>query len=135
MSDSGDATASWCLRWGSILAGLAVVLGAFGAHGLREALSESALNWYQTGVHYHWIHAFGILAAGWAARWAQPSRAQWAARLFAGGILLFSGSLYAMALTGRTALGMITPLGGLCFIAGWLILALAAASPRRSERA
>jgi uncharacterized membrane protein YgdD (TMEM256/DUF423 family) len=109
-----------------------VVVGAFGAHGLREALSQSALNWYQTGVHYHLIHALAVLAAGCAAGWASPRRARWAAFLFSAGIVLFSGSLYAMALTGRTVLGMITPVGGLCFIAGWLMLSWAAAQPHRA---
>jgi uncharacterized membrane protein YgdD (TMEM256/DUF423 family) len=117
MSDSASATAIQCLRWGAALAGFGVILGAFGAHGLRDRLSESALNWYQTGVHYHLIHALGILAAGWAASTARGRWCAWAAGLFGAGIALFSGSLYAMALTGRTALGLITPLGGLCFIA------------------
>ncbi|HEX9638574.1 MAG TPA: DUF423 domain-containing protein [Acidobacteriota bacterium] len=133
MSDSASATAIQCLRWGAALAGFGVILGAFGAHGLRDRLSESALNWYQTGVHYHLIHALGILAAGWAASTARGRWCAWAAGLFGAGIALFSGSLYAMALTGRTALGLITPLGGLCFIAGWIALALSAATGPRAR--
>jgi uncharacterized membrane protein YgdD (TMEM256/DUF423 family) len=105
--------------WAGIAAingGLAVMAGAFAAHGLKAHLSADALSVFETGARYHMYHALAIaLAAGLAAR-----RAAWA---FMAGIVLFSGSLYLLALTGVTLLGVITPLGGLCFIAGWGLLA------------
>jgi uncharacterized membrane protein YgdD (TMEM256/DUF423 family) len=93
--------------------------GAFAAHGLKAHLSADALSVFETGAHYHMYHALAMaLAAQMAAR-----RAAWA---FLAGILLFSGSLYLLALTGITVLGAVTPFGGLCFIAGWGLLAWAA---------
>ena len=104
-----------------------VALGAFGAHGLRATLSAGALGWWQTGVQYQMWHALALL--GLAA--APVAQARLAATLFALGILIFSGSLYAMALTGVRALGMVTPLGGALLIAGWLALAWRALRGRR----
>ncbi len=111
---------------GAILCGLGVVLGAFGAHALAGRLSSDMLAVFETGVRYHFIHAIGLLAVAWAAsRW--PSGlvgvAGW---LFVAGIVIFSGSLYLLALTGARWLGAITPIGGLCMIAGWLALAVGA---------
>jgi len=111
---------------GAIAAALGVALGAFGAHGLKARVTPDLLAIYETGVRYHLVHALGLLAVGWAAdRWPGPwaSVAGW---LFLAGILVFSGSLYLLTLTGLRWLGAITPLGGLAFIAGWLSLALAA---------
>ena len=95
---------------------LAVVLGAFGAHALRDSLSEQAMAWYHTGHNYHMWCGLGWIAAALAGGCKGVS---W---LFGIGFVLFSGSLYAMALTGETKLGMITPLGGICFIVafGWM---------------
>ena len=111
---------------GAVLALFGVALGAFGAHALRDRLTPELLTVYQTGVQYHLYHALALLAAAYAAaRWpgAAAVAAGW---LFAAGIVLFSGSLYALALTGVRWLGAITPLGGLAFLAGWLALAWAA---------
>lgn len=103
---------------------LGVALGAFGAHGLRAFLAgkpdaEQRLAWWQTGAQYHLVHA---LAIGLAA--AVSTAAAW---LFLAGIVLFSGSLYLMTLTGKRALGAVTPLGGVFFLAGWIAIAVAAA--------
>jgi uncharacterized membrane protein YgdD (TMEM256/DUF423 family) len=111
-------------RLGCVLAGLAVVIGAFGAHGLRARVSADMLVVFETGARYQMYHALAIVAVGLALdRWpaAGVSAAGW---LFLLGIVLFSGSLYVMTLTGARWLGAITPLGGLAFIAGWVLLAL-----------
>ena len=111
---------------GALSAGLAVALGAFAAHGLRGRLSPEALATFETGARYHMYHALALLAVAWAsARWpgGATSAAGW---LFVAGTVLFSGSLYLLALTGQRWLGAITPLGGLAFIAGWAALAWAA---------
>ncbi len=110
---------------------LAVVLGAFGAHSLRSELGALAdgpkrLEWWQTASSYHLLHAVALgivaaLCARRASRWAAASAAG-----FQSGVLLFSGSLYVMTLTGSPALGVVTPLGGLCLLVGWLALAVAA---------
>lgn len=104
-----------------------VALGAFGAHGLRNMLSVDALGWWQTAVTYQMWHALALLALA-----ALPvARPRAAALLFGCGILVFSGSLYAMALTGVRALGAVTPVGGTLLIAGWLVLGWSALrSPR-----
>ena len=111
---------------GAGLAGLGVLLGAFGAHGLRERLTPDLLAVYETGIRYHLIHALGLLAVAWASeRWANAwvGAAGW---LFVAGIVVFSGSLYLLAVTGTRWLGAITPIGGLCFLAGWAALTAAA---------
>ena len=109
---------------GSASALVAVAAGAFGAHGLRARLAPDLLGVFETGARYQMYHALALLAVGWAAaRWPGPwpLRAGW---LFVVGTLLFSGSLYALALTGVRWLGAITPLGGLAFLAGWTCLLL-----------
>ena len=111
---------------GAILCGLGVVLGAFGAHGLRERLSADMLVVFETGVRYHFIHALALFVVAWAAaRWPGPlvGAAGW---LFVAGIAIFSGSLYVLSISGTRWLGAITPIGGLCLIAGWALLAAAA---------
>jgi uncharacterized membrane protein YgdD (TMEM256/DUF423 family) len=118
---------------GAVSGAVAVTVGAFGAHALRERLSPEALATFETGVRYHFYHVFGILAAG-AAAGAWPGRhagggarlARLAGWLFLAGTFLFSGSLYLLALSGVRWLGAITPLGGVAFIAGWVALAGAA---------
>ena len=111
---------------GALLGGLGVAVGAFGAHGLKNSLSPEMLAVFDTGVRYHLIHALAMLAAAWAAsRW--PSSGTTAAGwFFLAGIILFSGSLYALALTGIRVFGAITPIGGVAFIIGWAALAWAA---------
>ena len=115
---------------GSISAGLAVALGAFAAHGLRSRISPEALQTFETGARYQMYHALALLAVAWAAtRWpgGTVTAAGW---LFVAGTLLFSGSLYLLAVTGVRVLGAITPFGGLAFILGWLALAWAAWAAR-----
>ncbi len=113
-----------------ILAGFAgltaVALGAFGAHGLRDTLSPDAMAVYQTGVLYHLIHAVALFGAALLARDAEMAKtANWAGLAFFFGILVFSGSLYLLALTGQKWMGAITPIGGVAFIAGWAMIAWA----------
>jgi uncharacterized membrane protein YgdD (TMEM256/DUF423 family) len=111
---------------GALSGATAVVLGAFAAHGLKSRLTAEALVTFETGARYHAYHALALLAVAWAcARWpgAWANAAGW---LFVTGTVLFSGSLYVLAVTGIRALGAITPFGGLAFILGWLALALAA---------
>lgn len=106
---------------------LGVALGAFGAHGLRGRLTPDALATFETGVRYLMIHALALIAAAWAVtRWPGSSLTVAAGWLYVTGMLLFSGSLIVLALTGARWLGAVAPLGGAAFIAGWLCLALAA---------
>jgi uncharacterized membrane protein YgdD (TMEM256/DUF423 family) len=115
------------VRLGAINAFLAVALGAFGAHGLRDRITPQLLETYQTGAHYHLIHAVALLFVGLLLeRLSGDARAvrlvRLAGTLFAVGILLFSGSLYALAVTAIRPLGAITPFGGVCFLTGWALL-------------
>jgi uncharacterized membrane protein YgdD (TMEM256/DUF423 family) len=108
---------------GSASAGLAVALGAFGAHALKARLSPEMLAVYETGVRYQLTHALALLAVAWAVtRWPGPAvtASGW---LFVAGTLLFSGSLYALALTGVRGLGAVTPIGGVAWLVGWGCLA------------
>lgn len=107
---------------------LAVAMGAFGAHGLRNRLDAYSLSVYEKAVFYHFIHALGILLVALLARTSAISIAGQArvAWLLLIGIVVFSGSLYALALSGVKILGAITPLGGLAFICGWVVLAVEA---------
>lgn len=114
------------LTLGATSAFIAVAAGAFGAHSLRGRLTPEMLAIFETAARYQIYHAFALIVAGWA-RTNRPGRtARAAGWLFASGTLLFSGSLYALSLTGVRALGAITPLGGVAFLAGWLCLAAAA---------
>jgi uncharacterized membrane protein YgdD (TMEM256/DUF423 family) len=111
--------------FGSVAAGLAVALGAFGAHALKMRLSPEMLGVWETGVRYQMYHALALLAVAWAAaRWPGASLPRAAGWLFVAGIALFSGSLYLLATSGSTWLGAVTPLGGLAFLAGWACLAV-----------
>lgn len=118
------------IRVGSVLGFLAVAIGAFGAHGLKarlDALGTAAT--FHTGVEYHFYHTLAIVMLGLM---CGPSRTQGASSVagwaFLIGVLLFSGSIYVLSITGVRKLGMITPFGGLCFLVGWVSLFLAAAS-------
>jgi uncharacterized membrane protein YgdD (TMEM256/DUF423 family) len=117
----------------AILGGLGVATGAFGAHALQARLDPQHLDWWDKAVRYQFWHVLALLAVEPAWRWAtaqaRPDLAQWANRAgwgFLVGIVLFSGSLQVMALTDIRKLGIITPLGGLSLIAGWVCLAMAA---------
>ena len=105
----------------SIFLALAVGLGAFGAHGLRDKLDAYHMSVWEKAVFYHFIHGLGMLIASLMPRLSPVS--EYACWAFAAGILIFSGSLYLLAVTGVRTLGAITPIGGLCFIAAWLLLA------------
>jgi uncharacterized membrane protein YgdD (TMEM256/DUF423 family) len=107
---------------GSLMAFLAVALGAFAAHALKLRLSQDMLNIFETAVRYHMYHSLALLAVAWAtSRWPQTSvpLAGWS---FIFGIIVFSGSLYILSLTGIRWLGAITPIGGVAFLIGWVIL-------------
>ncbi|RXJ02760.1 DUF423 domain-containing protein [Anaerobacillus alkaliphilus] len=115
------------LMIGSINMLIAVGLGAFGAHGLQGKLTERMLEIYQTGVHYHMIHAIAILIIAVVAdRLGNPAMLTWAGWAMFIGIIFFSGSLYILSISGIKILGAITPIGGLFFMIGWVLLALAA---------
>ncbi len=114
---------------GSLNAFLSVVLGAFGAHALKERLTEESIAIYQTGVQYHMVHAIGLILIAIVSEKLVGSRLiHWSGWLHFVGIVLFSGSLYALSLSGIKILGAITPLGGLAFLAGWMLFAIAAFS-------
>ena len=113
---------------GGINAALVVMLGAFGAHGLKARMTVEMLAVYQTGVHYHLFHALGLLAVGIVALHIVDSvYLKWAGWLMLVGIILFSGSLYVLSLSGLRWLGMVTPFGGLAFIAAWIVFVIAIA--------
>jgi uncharacterized membrane protein YgdD (TMEM256/DUF423 family) len=122
----GDGTARTLFALGALAAGLAVIMGAFGAHALKGRLGAELGAVYRTAVDYHFYHALALLAAGLAAERRPAARPLcWAGALFGAGIVLFSGSLYALSLGGPAWLGAVTPLGGLAFIGGWGLLAWA----------
>jgi uncharacterized membrane protein YgdD (TMEM256/DUF423 family) len=110
----------------SLAGGLAVILGAFGAHGLKGTLDPAHLEVFDVAVRYHMYHALALLGlAALLSRRPADTLLHAAGWLFLAGMVLFSGSLYLLTLTGIRALGMITPVGGLALIAGWLSMALA----------
>lgn len=112
--------------YGAIHALLAVVLGAFAAHALKDRLTAEMLNVFETGVRYHMYHGIGLLLLALASdRVGKERGIRWAARLMHIGIFLFSGSLYALSLSGIKPLGIITPFGGLAFIVAWAMAAYA----------
>jgi uncharacterized membrane protein YgdD (TMEM256/DUF423 family) len=112
---------------GAAALGLAVMLGAFGAHALRDRLDAYLMGVYEKAVFYHFVHALGILIVSFLPKVGALSEnaATWVCGLLLAGILIFSGSLYALAMTGNRTLGAITPIGGLSFIAAWFFLAWA----------
>jgi len=115
---------NWNLT-GAILMALGVALGAFGAHGLRGRLDAYSMSVYEKAVFYQFIHSLGLLIVSYLPKTGtfSMSAASTVCALLLAGIVLFSGSLYVLAVTGRTWLGAITPIGGLSFIAAWVMLA------------
>lgn len=109
---------------GAVFGLLSVALGAFGSHGLKAVLTDGMLAIFETGARYQMYHALALIAVGWIGRSARNSWLSAAGWSFVAGIVLFSGSLYVLALTGTRWLGAITPLGGLAFVAGWAALAI-----------
>jgi uncharacterized membrane protein YgdD (TMEM256/DUF423 family) len=108
---------------GALAAGLAVALGAFGAHGLAGRVTPERLETFKTGVLYHMVHALALLVVSWASTQWPGWPVQAAGYLFLAGIVLFAGSLYVLVLTDTPWLGAVTPLGGVAFIVGWGMLA------------
>ena len=117
------------IQTAALLGALGVILGAFGAHGLKSKVPPEAISVFEVGVRYQVYHVFAIALTGLLYGVGHKNRLKWAGRLFILGIILFSGSLYALTFAMGAAnpallkLGIITPLGGVCFIAGWLLLA------------
>ncbi|OWA34630.1 hypothetical protein B9G55_15525 [Saccharibacillus sp. O16] len=115
-----------------ILALIGVGLGAFGSHILGARIGEESLKTFQTGIQYHFIHALAMLIVAVAMGvWGESRRLVWASWLFFAGILMFSGSLYLLSTTGLKIFGPITPLGGLAFMVGWILVALEAGRKMR----
>jgi uncharacterized membrane protein YgdD (TMEM256/DUF423 family) len=112
---------------GAVLGGLGVCIGAFGAHALQDRLSEYSLGIFETAVQYHFYHALALIAYGLFSERHEATAPSWPAVAFISGVIVFSGSLYALALTDIKILGAITPIGGLAFIVGWVGFAVAAA--------
>jgi len=110
---------------GAIFMALAVLLGAFGAHALKNSLSPEMLAVYKTGVEYQFYHALGLLLIGSMGFHIDSKWLKRSGLLLTIGILLFSGSLYVLSLTGIKVIGAITPIGGVSFVAGWICLAIA----------
>jgi uncharacterized membrane protein YgdD (TMEM256/DUF423 family) len=114
------------LSAGGLMALAAVALGAFGAHALKGRLSAEMLAVWRTGVEYHIYHALGLLAVGLVTiQLPESALLKWSGWLMLAGILLFSGSLYALALSGEGRLGAITPVGGIAFLAAWALFVVA----------
>ena len=113
----------WQVRAGAVLAALAVAAGAFGAHALRDTLTPDRLDTWKVAASYQLIHAVALVALGASGR-LTTGLGVWGAVLLVAGCLIFSGSLYALCLSGIGKLGAITPLGGLAFISGWVLIAV-----------
>lgn len=112
---------------GAINAFLSIALGAFGAHGLEGKISERMMEVYRTGVQYHMMHSLGLIfVALLADRFAGTSLIQWAGWVMLAGIIIFSGSLYVLSMTGIGVFGAITPIGGFAFLISWLLIIIAA---------
>jgi uncharacterized membrane protein YgdD (TMEM256/DUF423 family) len=117
-----DASSRWLVLIGCISAGLGVAAGAFGAHMLKEILEPPMLAVYDTATRYQMYHAFGMVLSGLVARIGRDAGVVKAGWLFLGGTFLFCGSLYGVSLLGIRWLGAVTPVGGVLFIVGWLVL-------------
>ena len=109
--------------FGSILTGLAILLGAFGAHALKSRISPEDLAIFETGIRYHIYHSIGLILIGILGFYFPHNLIDIPAKLFFLGIFIFSGSLYLLVLTNTRWLGAITPIGGICYMIGWLLLA------------
>ena len=134
VTENGDCSrlsARIALTLGALFAFIAVGAGAFGAHALKDRLPPDALAIWQTAVQYQAWHALALLAAGiLLSRWPESGAFRASALLFAAGMVLFSGSLYALALGAPQAIGFVTPFGGIAFLLGWLALAWGACRSR-----
>lgn len=127
------------IKIAALLGALGVILGAFGAHGLKSQVSADALQVFEVGVRYQMYHVFALALTGILFMSGNNNRLKWAGRLFIAGIILFSGSLYALTFAMGAAnpallkLGIITPFGGVCFIAAWILLAASFGKTQKQE--
>ena len=112
---------SW-VQLASLFMFLGITLGAFGSHALRDKISPQSLEIFKTGIFYHLIHALGLFVVAWLTTNSSDPKIHFAGLAFMTGIFLFSGSLYLLAITETKMIGIITPLGGLCFLAGWFLI-------------
>jgi len=119
-------SSSRTLAIAGLLLALATIFGAFGAHALKAQLSPDRLQVYETAVRYHFFHALGLLGIGLALRFMDVPSVRWAAVLVIAGIVLFSGSLYALTFGAPRPFGIVTPIGGVALIAGWICFAVGA---------
>ena len=119
-------SSSRTLAIAGLLLALATIFGAFGAHALKAQLSPDRLEVYETAVRYHFFHALGLLGIGLTLRFVDASPIRWAAVLVLVGVILFSGSLYALTFGAPRPFGIVTPFGGLALIAGWISFAIGA---------
>lgn len=111
---------------GSVIMALGVMIGAFGAHGLKNIISEEMMEIFSTGVQYHFYHAIGLLIIGITAQYLpNSSLLYWSGILMVAGITIFSGSLYLLSTMGLRWLGAVTPVGGICFILSWILFTIA----------
>lgn len=129
---SRDGMAWSVLAWAAVLAGLGVVAGAFGAHALDGRVTPERAETFETAVRYHIYHALALVATGVLMMHARTTALRVAAAAFLAGIVLFSGSLYALVLLDASSLAMITPVGGVLLIAGWGLMAWSAIAQRRA---
>lgn len=132
MTHDNTAPARRTLIAAATLGLLGVAAGAFGAHGLESRVGPEQLEWWETAARYQQIHSLALLLVGWGSGDWSAWRTR-AALAFTAGILVFSGTLYAMALGGPRVLGAITPMGGLCLMAGWGLIAIAAAARKKNR--
>ncbi len=127
------------IQYGCVLAIISIILGAFGAHAIKKSVEPDAFATFETGVRYQFYHTFAILVVGVLYRRMPGKLMEWAGILFLSGILLFSGSLYLLTYLNTTenaglkGVGAITPLGGLCFIAGWICLFIQTFKPNQRQ--
>lgn len=115
----------WILALAGLLVALATISGAFGAHALQARLSPERLAIYETAVRYHFFHALGLLVIGLVARGLDVPMLRWSAVLVVAGIVLFSGSIYALSFGAPRFIGIVTPIGGMALIVGWVMFAFA----------
>lgn len=127
-----NRTACWLLALGALAGASGVAVGAFATHGLRARLDPQALEWIDTGVRYHLVHAVALVVLAVLALWLPSRLVAWAGWIWTAGIILFSGSLYLLALTAWRPIVYVTPFGGMAFIGGWLLL-IVLAWRRRSD--
>jgi uncharacterized membrane protein YgdD (TMEM256/DUF423 family) len=124
---AGNSSSRRCIAWAGLFGAIGVAMGAFGAHALRPILPLQVMTIFETAVRYHLFHALALLGCGMLLE-LYPDRSRllgWAAWAFAAGIVLFPGSLYALTMTDQRWLGLVAPLGGVAWVAGWALLAVA----------